>query len=365
MAWTTGGPPDDVTGLAINSVTSTLYAVGRRGVYRSLDEGSTWATTAAGANLASPTAVAVGPTGLVYVGTIRGGLSVTANGGTSWTTLLPDNPLPNAISVDVIAPDPVTVTTLYIKGSGFTGPGPIGALLRSRDGGTHFSTLDPTPAQPYEISSIAFDSHVPETIYAAAGTWGVLKSADGGDTFSPVGGLGDADSVHVVEVEPPPTSIVLAGTETGLYRSVDAGASFSRVDLGYSPVVVRDIKGDARRPGRLYLATGNDGVLATANGGLGWYPLNYGLPSLSAWRLAVDPAGTSLHAIGNWTGVFDYQIGNATCLPDETAACLQDARFRVSVAWSAPGQTGLGRRLDVTGNRRVFGSSIRPTSSWS
>lgn len=306
--WTTGGPPDDVAGIAADTVTSALYAAGTHGVYKSLDRGTTWANTSVGANTASPTAVAVGPTGLVYAGTIAGGLSVSANGGASWTTLLSDNPLASALSVSFIATDPIDPATLYIKGSGFLIAGPTGALLRTRDGGAHFSTLDTTPVPAAEIRSLSIDPKAPSTIYVGAGSWGVLKSLDRGDRFLSVGNPGDTESVQVVFVEPPPSSRLLAGSDSGLFQSADGGTTFGRIDLGRSPVAVRDIKAVSERPGQLFLATGDNGVLATSSGGLAWYPLNPGLPSTSVSRLAVGRAGTSLHAVGGWTGVYDLPL---------------------------------------------------------
>jgi len=102
------------------------------------------------------------------------------------------------------------------------------------------------------------------------------------------------------------------------------------------------------------VATASSGVFVSPDEGATWSAFNNGLTDLGIYGLAMDRAGTFLHA-GTGSGVFDYQLGGAACVPDVTTACLQQGRFRVSVGWSAPSaQSGLGQRLDITGNSTGF-----------
>src|SRR5678816_969405 len=61
---------------------------------------------------------------------------------------------------------------------------------------------------------------------------GILKSVDGGATWSSPVFVGFSSVITQVMVDPNDSTIVLAGTDLGLYRSTDAGATFHAVPVG-------------------------------------------------------------------------------------------------------------------------------------
>ncbi|WP_163997108.1 WD40/YVTN/BNR-like repeat-containing protein [Pyxidicoccus caerfyrddinensis] len=107
------------------------------------------------------------------------------------------------------------------------------------------------------IGAMDLDPTNPETLYVGAGDFvdtpggHVVKTQDGGATWSaPVrlsgqypagsGGLSvKALRIRALKVDPANPNVVLVGTEVGLFRSTDAGASFSLVDLPNSGSVQR------------------------------------------------------------------------------------------------------------------------------
>jgi hypothetical protein len=145
---------------------------------------------------------------------------------------------------------------------------------------------------------------------------------------------------------------VYAATSSGVFKSMDDGGSFQGAGLAAKSVSGLVI--DPTGSGRLYAAVPGEGVFSSIDGGGTWTPLNTGLTDLLVGTLVISSDGTQLHT-ATASGVFDYQLGSAACVPDATTACLQQGRFRVSVGWSAPsGQSGLGQRLDITGNSTGF-----------
>jgi photosystem II stability/assembly factor-like uncharacterized protein len=99
------------------------------------------------------------------------------------------------------------------------------------------------------VGDMAVDPQNPDTLYVGLGDFvdlaggQVVKSTNGGSTWgAPVsltgtypagsGGLTvSALRIRALRVDPSNPNIILAGTEAGLYRSTDAGASFQLLDL--------------------------------------------------------------------------------------------------------------------------------------
>jgi photosystem II stability/assembly factor-like uncharacterized protein len=90
------------------------------------------------------------------------------------------------------------------------------------------------------------------------------------------------------------------GAHTGLYRSEDAGRTWTKIALpaqGHEP----DVMAIAAHPADvsvLYVGTHEAGVLKTTDGGKTWRAVNKGFGGLDVHGLAIDPsAPDKLHAI--------------------------------------------------------------------
>ena len=97
----------------------------------------------------------------------------------------------------------------------------------------------------------------------------------------------DVQAVHYLNPR-----IVLAGTwKHGLYRSIDAGNTFARVN-GFPSTDVRSIAVDQRNASLVYVGTGADGVFKSTDAGVNWQAtsLNKGY----IWSLRINANGDLL-----------------------------------------------------------------------
>ena len=104
------------------------------------------------------------------------------------------------------------------------------------DGTLPSPTASPTAAETLQLNTwishgpeggiilaLAVDPLTPTTLYAGASFGGVYKSTDSGGTWILVKGGVNA---HSLAVDPQTPSTIYAGTWNGLFKSVDAGATW-------------------------------------------------------------------------------------------------------------------------------------------
>ena len=188
-------------------------------------------------------AIAVHPTdgNTVYIGAADGGVWKTTNGGTSWTPLTDDQP---SLASGCLAIDPLNPNVIY-WGTG----------------------------EPY--SSID-----------AYGGAGILKSVDGGATWSVVG-LTNEKRITRIAINPANPDILLAATWGGIYRSTNGGMSWTKTSTFSSGW---DVAIDPSNP--LICYAGASGVYKSTNGGVSWSQLTNGIPT-STGRLVLAIASSA------------------------------------------------------------------------
>src|SRR5205085_79244 len=122
--------------------------------------------------------------------------------------------------------------------------------------------------------SIIIDRGDAATVYASACS-GIYKSQNAGANFRKIQGIpATARRTRVLFQDPLHPAVVYAGTTEGLWRTQDAGATWQRISA--ANVIVNDVLMDARRPGRVLLATDRGGVLASTNNGATFVASNRG-----------------------------------------------------------------------------------------
>ena len=141
--------------------------------------------------------------------------------------------------VNAIVTDPANPSTIYVAFSG-------GGVWKSTDGGAFWQAKTETLGS-LSVGALEMDPNDANTLYLGLGDpfdgtgIGMVKSTDGGDTWSDPVFLGTSTVISDIQVVPGNSNIVLAATNQGLFRSTDAGATFSNIAIvpaaGGVPVV--------------------------------------------------------------------------------------------------------------------------------
>jgi len=162
------------------------------------------------------------------------------------------------------------------------------------------------------FNSIAVHPVRSNIVYAAT-DWGLVKSVNGGDSWTAINsGLFDGDvmSMSIIAISPvtPGTLYAVDGTRVpemrlipeggNVFKSVDAGETWTKVlaSSDYNATVhalaLDPLDGDVA-----YVGTDGAGVLKTVDGGELWEPASTGLVPAVVYALAIDPnAPATLYA---------------------------------------------------------------------
>ncbi len=140
------------------------------------------------------------------------------------------------------------------------------------------------------IADLAVDPLDPNRVFAACAEGGVLRTTDGGDTWTPVFDAQSTLAVGAVAIDPSQSNVIYAGTGEpnpgggsvayggdGIYRSMDGGDTWTHLGLDGTGAIGR-ILVDTSNPQRIFVAavgalweTGPDrGVYRSTDGGASW-----------------------------------------------------------------------------------------------
>lgn len=177
----------------------TLYACGLgRGVYKSVDNGRSWAKANTGLPANQPFAwrISQSPTGRLYLVLARrsedgsigndgdGALYESSDGAATWHKL----PLPEGCNGPAgLAIDPRDENRLYLAAWGrYRKGGDIGGgVYRSSDRGRNWTLVLDKFQHVYDVT---IDPRNPRILYACGFECSAWRSADGGDTWQPIAG---------------------------------------------------------------------------------------------------------------------------------------------------------------------------------
>jgi photosystem II stability/assembly factor-like uncharacterized protein len=158
---------------------------------------------------------------------------------------------------------------------------------------------------------LAFSSADPAVVYmggdGSPGGSSVHRSTDGGRTWVPIDDpIVKGSTVYSVAVDPLDPDIVYVGTGSfGVLKSIDGGLTWTQ--LGLASQAVLGLVVDPTDPLTVYAGQIGNGVKVSHDGGADWSPINEGLTTKDVLELAIDPiTGDRIFAGTQGGGVFDY-----------------------------------------------------------
>ncbi len=287
-------PDITVYHLAIDGTNPDLVFAGTegRGIYRSEDFGQTWSVANEGLRGLAVNSISFSPTDpdRIYIGFSglnTGGYFRSDDGGETWQEISPNNQRGMVVRVSPVDPDfvvtgtdgpfgdnpsgiqvssdggltwtshwiederdgisslhfPPALPSQLLMGSAFMMPADpiVPSLLKTDDSGAtitrfdSFNDLLPDDISWMYVNDVA-TSPIDDCLIFASIDWtvGLLRSEDCGATFTAIPlGIDDGNedlSVRAVEIDPADPQVVWAGGYAGIYRSDDAGLTWTTMD---------------------------------------------------------------------------------------------------------------------------------------
>ncbi len=195
--------------------------------------------------------------------------------------------------------------------------GGIGGVLRSLDGGQTWSVFE-APAPPPVFSSLAFSPWFAADGLAFAGTLedGVFRTEDRGRTWAAWNfGLLDLAVLDIAATPPGSGNLradntLFVATETGVFRSTNGGRAWRETAFSsdLSATICLAVSPDFATDQCLFAGTESDGMFQSNDGGASWAKLGSPQPSGAVNTLLVLPAATH-RTPGPGTGpTLPYQV---------------------------------------------------------
>jgi photosystem II stability/assembly factor-like uncharacterized protein len=244
--------------------------------------------------------------GAVYTGLVGGEIHLTVDGGETFSDLSPDSGPFNPLD---LAGDPFDGNRLFAATN-------LG-VKRSSDRGATWSDAVGLPGLPMPV--VRADPSIPGIVYAGSVGGGLYRSSDFGASFAPLpvsaldSGLTNLNLLSLLVHPADPGTRYLGASFGEVYLSSDGGQHFERRDLGTPNVLA--LAGDPLDPLRLYAGT-EDGLYRSLDGGASWEDASQGLTERRVFSIAVDPADAlRLIAGTNGGGVFASTDGGDSWSP--------------------------------------------------
>ena len=381
----TGLPGSRVTCVATDPLNSQVVFAGTNtGVFKSTNGGGNWNSTTLSSLGVNALALETGQSTNLYAGTQGSGVFKTTNAGTTWVpssntpygdvrelAIDPTNPgiiyantsdsvyksadhagswlatptsnhvtLLRGIPTHRLVIDPSNPATLYV-GVDFLG------VLKSTNGGASWTTVF---QENINIGGLAIDPANPQILYLDSYPFELRKSIDGGLTW-PIVASQDANAIVI---DPTNSQILYAASDFGVAKSTNGGSNWLVTSLngfGISSLTI-----DSTNPSRLYAAAYNGTAYRSTDGGTNWNPVFTDVAG-KAIAFALDPTSPGTVFIGTDQGVYLSTNGGLSS-GNFSAGIPTSARPVMALAYDVP-----GRVLYAGTQEGVFALALGPVAN--
>lgn len=171
---------------------------------------------------------------------------------------------------------------------------PGGGLWKTMNAGGSWSLMNTDLLASIGVSDIAIDPTNSNILYIATGdgdagdtySLGVLKSTDGGATWSSTGlnwNVTQTRRISRLIMHPSNSNILIAATSNGMYRTTDGGATWTQTLTGN----YKDVEWRTDNPNTVYCTGDSDNFFRSTNTGSNWTQITSGLPTSDVSRMAI------------------------------------------------------------------------------
>ena len=279
---------DEITVDARGVVLVGYWEVGGSGggVARSTDGGNTF-TILKGIEGQSVRALAIAPASpqVLAAGTLTG-VFRSIDGGQSWARITPPDH-PDLRNFESVAFDPQDPNTLYV------GTWHLG--WKTVDGGQNWLPMHTGMIDDSDVMTLTVDRWKPQVVYATACT-GIYRSEDAAARWTKIKGIPSSSRrTRSFAQSPDDQNRLFAGTTEGLWSSEDNSATWRLITQ--KNLIINDVL--ALPGGVVLLGTEGAGVVRSTDGGQTWFASNDGFSERFVSKVVFDRVGRRVLA-GIW-----------------------------------------------------------------
>ncbi|MEY3368177.1 MAG: hypothetical protein RI973_1332 [Bacteroidota bacterium] len=285
-----------------------LYVGSDGGIYKSEDFGNNWTNLSAGLSITQFYDIGFTSqnSSLLIGGSQDNGTNIY-NGSPTWNHVIGADGMTCAFN-------PANPNTIY-------GSIQLGEILKSTNGGVSFSTIvQPSNfsihEQSYWVTPFALDPVDTNKIFVGYGK--MYRSADGGQTWS-ADTVGNLIQTRVIKIAPSNTNIIYIAKDRRIYKSTNGGLTW--VDRGSnfpSYFTITDIAIHPQDPDKIWITNSlNEDyqVIESKDGGLTWKNISGNLPALPAMSIAVQPNSNDRLYVGLDVGIYTKDASEINWTP--------------------------------------------------